>query len=102
LDWSELVRPAIKIAGGGFPASRSLCRAIGRLRDRLVGDYGSRITYLGNGVPSEGDIIGFKGLAEALKLIADDARSFYEEDIAVKIIDLRKNTYHCCRFWSNR
>jgi len=102
MDWEELILPAIRIARNDFPASRSLCRAIRVLSGKLIRDYGSKITYLGNGVPSEGDIIGFKGLAEALKLIADDARSFYEEDIAVKIIDLRKNTYHCCRFWSNR
>ncbi|RLE53472.1 MAG: gamma-glutamyltransferase [Candidatus Methanomethylicota archaeon] len=91
LDWSELVRPAIKIAGGGFPASRSLCRAIRVLSGKLIRDCGSRITYLGNGVPSEGDIIAFKGLAEALKLIADDARNFYEGDIAVKIVDYLKS-----------
>jgi len=91
LDWSELIRPAIKIASEGFPASRSLCRAIGVLSDRLAGDYGSRVTYLGNGVPSEGDIIGFKGLGKALELIADDARSFYEGDVAVRIVDYLKS-----------
>ncbi len=87
IDWKKLISPAIKIAKEGFPASRSLCRAIRIFSDKLVEDRGSRITYLNKGIPSEGDIIGFKGLAKALELIADNARSFYEGDIAVKIVD---------------
>ncbi|MEM2586820.1 MAG: gamma-glutamyltransferase family protein [Candidatus Bathyarchaeia archaeon] len=87
LDWSKLVLPAIKIAYG-FPATKSLCEAISNLKDELMKDRGSRETYLsGNKVPSEGDIISFKGLAKALEMVSSDPRSFYEGEIAESIVD---------------
>lgn len=88
MEWGKLLEPSIRIAGEGFPAHRGFCRALRNLGGELIKDYGSRVTYrLDEGFPNEGDILSFKGLAEALKLIAEDARSFYEGDIAVKIVD---------------
>lgn len=79
--------PAIKIAHG-FPATKSLCEAVKHLKDELMKDRGSRETYLvGDRAPCEGDVISFKGLAEALEIVKSDPRSFYEGEIAESIVD---------------
>lgn len=91
IDWEKLIQPAIRIASKGFPTTRSLCNALKNYCDKLANDYGSRTTYLSGSLPSEGDVIGFKGLAKALELISDDPRNFYEGDIAVRIIDYLKS-----------
>lgn len=87
LEWGKLVLPSIKIAHG-FPATKSLCKAISNLKDELIKDKGSRETYLvGSRTPSEGDVVSFKGLAKALELISLDPRCFYEGEIAESIVD---------------
>ncbi|MEM1549803.1 MAG: gamma-glutamyltransferase family protein [Candidatus Methanomethylicia archaeon] len=92
MEWSDLLAPSIKLAEEGFPAHRSFCRALRNFSGELIKDIGSRTTYcLDAGFPNEGDILSFKGLAQALRLIAEDARNFYEGDIAVKIVDYIKS-----------
>lgn len=87
LEWSKLILPSVKIAQG-FPATRSLCRAISVLKDELIKDRGSRETYLVcDGTPREGNVVSFKGLAKALELISLNPRYFYEGEIAESIID---------------
>ncbi|MEM3646352.1 MAG: gamma-glutamyltransferase, partial [Candidatus Bathyarchaeia archaeon] len=87
LEWGRLILPAIKIAHG-FPATKSLCEALSNLKDELMKDRGSRETYLvGDRAPCEGDVISFKGLAEALEIVKSDPRSFYEGEIAESIVD---------------
>jgi gamma-glutamyltranspeptidase/glutathione hydrolase len=87
LEWSRLVFPSVKIAHG-FPATRSLCSTISRLKDELVKDKGSRETYLTSyKVPREGDVISLKGLAKALELISSNPRCFYEGEIAESIVE---------------
>jgi gamma-glutamyltranspeptidase/glutathione hydrolase len=87
LEWSRLVLPSVKLAHG-FPATRSLCNAIDRLKGELMKDKGSRETYLTNyKVPCEGDVLSFKGLAKALELISSNPRCFYEGEIAESIVE---------------
>lgn len=92
MEWKDLLKPSIKLAEEGFPAHRSFCRALRNLGGELIKDIGSRTTYrLDEGFPNEGDVISFKGLAQALKLIAEDPRNFYEGDIAMKIVNYLKS-----------
>jgi len=85
-DWSELVRPAAELARDGFPASRTLAEGIRAHRPKLEADPGSRQTYL-VGEVAEGSLVRFPGLAEALDLITDNPRSFYEWVIAEAIVE---------------
>ncbi|RLE63618.1 MAG: gamma-glutamyltransferase family protein [Thermoprotei archaeon] len=88
VEWRELVKPAIKLARNGFPASRSLSRALTLLHEELVKDYGSKVIYYSKGkAPQIGDVISFKGLARILEYISEDPRFFYEGDAAGKIIE---------------
>ncbi|MEM2137357.1 MAG: gamma-glutamyltransferase family protein [Candidatus Methanomethylicia archaeon] len=92
MEWKKLLEPSIRLADEGFPAHRSFCRALRNLRGELIKDAGSRITYrLDEDLPNEGDILSFKGLSQALRLIAEDPRNFYEGDIGMKIVDYIKS-----------
>ena len=87
IEWHKLVDKASRIADKGFIVTRSLALSLKDLYDKLSADPGSRETYYRNGIPREGNLVSFKGLAQALKLIGDDPRSFYEGEIAEKIVD---------------
>ena len=91
IEWRELVDYASRIAGKGFIVTRSLALSLRNLYDDLSADPGSRETYYRNGIPREGEAISFKGLAQALKLIGDDPRNFYEGEIAERIVDYVKS-----------
>lgn len=91
IEWHKLIGYASGIADKGFIVTRSLALSLKDLYDKLLTDPGSKKTYYHNGVPREGDVVSFKGLALALKLIGDDPRSFYEGEIAGKIVDYVKN-----------
>lgn len=87
VEWCKLVGYAGRIAGKGFIITRSLAQSLRDLYSRLSADPGSRETYYRNGIPREGSVISFKGLAQALDLIGSDPRSFYEGEIAERIVD---------------
>jgi len=92
VEWSELLEPAIRLAREGFPTSESLSDTLLTLRDQLSSDYGSRMTYYPMGEsPKVGDILKFEGIARAIELIKEDPRSFYEGDIAKKIVSYVKS-----------
>ena len=92
VDWGELLTPAIKLAREGFPVSESLSDALLALRDQLSSDYGSRMTYYPMGeLPKVGDILKLEGLARAIELIKEDPRSFYEGEVAKKIVSYVKS-----------
>ncbi len=92
MEWKDLIKPAIKLAKKGFPVSRGLASALRDLKSRLWPDEGSRKTYYPGGrLLKEGDILKLSSIGKALELIAEDPRSFYEGDIALRIVDyLRK------------
>jgi len=92
VEWSELVGPAAVLAREGFPVSRSFSGTLSTLRDELVRDYGSRMTYYPRGItPKVGDVISFKGLARALECVSEDPRCFYEGDVAEKLVTYVKS-----------
>ncbi len=83
LEWNYLVRLVSEFAKKGFLTPYSLAMAIKRNYDILSIDPGSARTFLGISKPYIH--ARFEGASEALNLIADDHRSFYEGDIARKI-----------------
>lgn len=85
LDWRDLVLRVVRIAEEGFPVSRSLSNALKANAEFLAEDPGSASTYLP--ASEVGDRKRFRGLASALKRIAEDPRDFYEGDIALSIAD---------------
>lgn len=85
-EWKELVKTAIEAAKKGFGVTPSLASAINRLcKDVLNKDPGSIETYCKNSV-SVGSPLAFRGLARALEMVAEDPRTFYDGDIAEKIV----------------
>ncbi len=87
LEWKELVEPAKEMAKEGFPAPPSLAKAIRSSRKLLECDEGSRRTYLPGGEVFEGKLVKFSGLGKLLEEISEDPRSFYEGNIAEKIVN---------------
>lgn len=87
LEWRSLVEPAIHLAEKGFPAPRTLVHAIRSARGTLEKDAGSRETYLEQAPVSPGDPIRFPGLANLLRMIAEDHRAFYEGEPGEKIAE---------------
>ncbi|MET1160087.1 MAG: gamma-glutamyltransferase family protein [Thermoprotei archaeon] len=85
IEWSRIVSSVVPIALRGFGVTRSLANSLEKLYDSLSRDPGSKKTYYGNGIPKPGDKIAFPGLAEALRIISTDPRSFYEGEIAEAI-----------------
>ncbi len=92
IEWRDLIIPAAKLARDGFPVSRSLSGALTTLREELVRDYGSRMTYYPRGfTPRVGEVISFEGLARALECVSEDPRCFYESDVAEKLVSYVKS-----------
>jgi len=88
MEWRDLIKPAIKLAKRGFPISRGLASALRGLKNYLWIDKGSRKTYYPGGrLLNEGEILKLPSIARALDSIAEDPRSFYEGDIALRIVD---------------
>ena len=85
-EWRRLIMPAAKLASNGFPASRTLARAVEKNRSLLERDEGSRKTYL-EAPPREGGVFRLPGLGELLRIIAEDPRSFYEDKPAELMAD---------------
>ncbi len=85
LEWSDLVGRVIRILDRGFPASRSLVRAVRMQEDLLRGDRGSAEAYLG--ITRLGQRVRFEGLRRVLDVISEDPRDFYEGEIAEEMVN---------------
>ena len=86
LEWRELVKKVIELVRRGIIVTHSLAISLKELYNELSLDPGSKSTYYSNGIPCEGDVVAFKGLVNALELISDDPRNFYEGEIAESIV----------------
>ncbi len=85
LEWSDLVGRVIRILDRGFPASRSLVRAIKTHENLLRGDRGSAGAYLG--ITALGQRVRFEGLRRVLELVSENPRDFYEGEIAEGVVN---------------
>jgi gamma-glutamyltranspeptidase / glutathione hydrolase len=89
----QVMAPAIKLAGEGFPISYGLAYALEKARERLAADNSS-LTYFmhAQGKPyAAGEILRQPDLAKTLQAIATEgARGFYEGPVAQLIEDEMK------------
>lgn len=86
LGWSELVRPAIRLAADGFPAWPGLREDIRSLIDNT--DAESAAAFLqGGGVPEEGETWRLPDVARLLETLADDSDAFYHGEPARVIVE---------------
>jgi len=82
LKFSKLAEYSIKLAEEGFPASHRFSEAINRSRGKLVSEYARNLFFKGGNPPAAGELILQKQLANTLRSVAFDPRSFYEGWIA--------------------
>jgi gamma-glutamyltranspeptidase/glutathione hydrolase len=82
LDWRRLFDGAIELAGGGFPASRGLARAIRAGQERIYpADYMRQV--FGRVAGDGGQAVVQPALANTLRQVRDGgAAGFYEGDVA--------------------
>lgn len=89
LPWAELVAPAIKLAGEGFPVTLYLSRLLKSRQSRLgATEAGLDIFYKGGaGFYAPGEILVQADLARTLKLIAENGSDgFYKGPVADLIV----------------
>ncbi len=74
LTLGEVLQPAIRIAGEGFPVTPVIARQWGSATEKLARDEGARATYLVDGVraPHAGEWFTNPGLARSFQRIADE------------------------------
>ena len=73
LPWADVVRPAAKLASGGFPLSKALSASINSSVGRLMAPFPSSVAAYGKpggGAWVEGDTIRLTDLGRALESIA--------------------------------
>ena len=88
IEWKKILNLVIESLKNGFPLSYSTVGALNSYREYLMEDEGSKNTYFyASEAYSTGDLFNFRGAIEALKLIADDPREFYEGEIASSIVE---------------
>ncbi|MEB3816760.1 MAG: gamma-glutamyltransferase family protein [Desulfurococcales archaeon] len=85
LEWRDLVEPAIRLAGEGFPVPPSLAAAIGEHKELLGIDPGSRATYLEGLEARPGGPARLPGLARLLEGVAEDPWFLYRGEPAERI-----------------
>ena len=88
MPWSELLRPAIDLARGGFPVSARLASSLARLQPYLERFPGLRQFTRADGSPlAAGDTLVQTELARTLEIVAREGpRGFYEGPIADLIV----------------
>jgi gamma-glutamyltranspeptidase / glutathione hydrolase len=88
LPWAELFRPAIYIAGHGFPVSEWVAAYWSRSLPKLEKNANARQVYLIDGhTPQVGEIFRNPAYARALSLVARDGPdAFYDGPIAAAIL----------------
>ncbi|XP_014785501.1 glutathione hydrolase 1 proenzyme isoform X2 [Octopus bimaculoides] len=89
LSWSDLVMPAVKLARHGFVASESFVKNMEMVQD---GNAEFLASFFPNGkIPSVGEIIYRKDLANALETIANEgADAFYNGSLSEEIVKATK------------
>ena len=87
IEWKKLVKPAIELARKGFPSPPTFAKAIRNSKKLLMKDYGSRLTYLRKEFERGGSVVKFPGLARLLEILSEDPRTFYEGEIAERIVN---------------
>lgn len=91
LPWRELFEDGIELAEG-FPATDLLVRKLNTLKDEILSDPGLSMTYTrDNEIVREGDVIVRANYARTLRRIAEDPMSFYDGEIAGKIVKAVKD-----------
>jgi gamma-glutamyltranspeptidase/glutathione hydrolase len=73
LPWADVVRPAARLASGGFPLSRALAGSINSAVSRLMAPFPSSVAAYGKpggGSWAEGDTIRLPDLGRTLEAIA--------------------------------
>ena len=85
LEWGRLFEAAIRLAGGGFPVSRGLARALEHSYPEFPAK--AKAFYGQNGAPlGLGDTLVQKDLARSFRMIAEaGADAFYRGEIAAAI-----------------
>lgn len=94
LPWGDLIEPAIRLAGEGFPVSDALSRSLKAHRELLSRFQESRRIFLrDHRLYNEGEKFRQPELARTLRLIAREGpKAFYEGEIAKMIVDqMKKN-----------
>ncbi|NJK36849.1 MAG: gamma-glutamyltransferase [Oscillatoriales cyanobacterium SM2_3_0] len=92
LPWIEVVQPAINLAENGFPVGESLTRSIRQRLPIIASNPAARRIFTQNGQPYQpGDILIQQDLAQTLRQIAQEPRSFYQGRIAQAIAQDMKN-----------
>ena len=84
LAWSDLIAPAIQLAGEGFIVSADLSESLSAAQELLSGHPESRRIFLRDGRPyQEGELFVQPELARTLRRIAEDGPdAFYRGEIA--------------------
>jgi gamma-glutamyltranspeptidase/glutathione hydrolase len=73
LPWADVVRPAAKLASGGFPLSKALSSSLNATVSRFMAPFPSSVAAYGKpggGSWTEGDTIHLKDLGRTLEAIA--------------------------------
>lgn len=85
---SELLRPAIRLAEGGFPVTGRVAQDWQRARSSLERSEAARAIYLPGGrPPGEGRVVRLPALARTLETIArEGVAAFYEGEPADKMV----------------
>ncbi|AFH42180.1 gamma-glutamyltransferase family protein [Fervidicoccus fontis] len=88
MEWKKLVSIVVDSLKDGFPISNSFASALNSSKEKLLEDPGSKKTYFSNKESyTAGDIFKYDGLINALILISQDPREFYEGPIAEKAVE---------------
>ena len=86
LPWADVVRPAARLASGGFPLSKALASSLNNTLERFMAPFPSSVAAYGKpggGTWAEGDTIRLTDLGRALESIAADGpNAFYTGWIA--------------------
>lgn len=81
----EILRPAIELAGGGFPASPMLVHSLGLLDERGR----AQLAVLASQLPRTGSVMRLPGARRALQAIAEHGRAgFYEGAFGEGLLEL--------------
>ncbi len=93
MEISDLLKPAISIAEGGYPLTRKYVNSIRGTSKFLSDQEGWKALFMPGGrVPEEGEIFKQKYLAETLKGIASEGtETFYKGNLMEKIISGSKD-----------
>lgn len=77
LELSTILQPAVRIARAGFPASTELAAAFGLRASELVDEPSAEDMYPSGRLPSAGDLITRRKLADTLEAVAMAGRSAF-------------------------